>query len=73
MKYLKPHRPGEVPVVELTRRNLVALLEKLDDPKSARTLVDRTDRIAVRAVEDVEHYADRAPGEVYMPSSGRRY
>lgn len=59
-------------VLELTRRNLQALLDKLDDPISARTLT-KTDEggfIIVRAVEDDEHYSDRAPGAVYMPSTG---
>ena len=31
---------GEIPVLELTRRNLETLLAKLDDPLSARTLLD---------------------------------
>lgn len=38
-------------VVELTRRNLLALLAKLDDPLSARALIDRDDKILVRAIE----------------------
>ena len=61
-----------VPVVELTRRNLETLLAKLDDPLSQRTLVDPDDSIAVRAVENDDHYKaqDREPGVVYMPSSG---
>lgn len=66
MKYLD----DGFPTVELTRRNLRALLDKLDDPLSSRTLIDPDRRVAVRAVEDAEHYADRAPGAVYMPSSG---
>lgn len=68
MKYVEGATP--IPVLELTRRNLTALLDKLDDPASARTLIDPDRKLAVRAVEDVEHYADRAPGEVYMPSTG---
>lgn len=60
--------------LELTRRNLQALLDKLDDPHSARTLgktgEDLKSYIFVKAVEDSEHYSDRAPGEVYMPSTG---
>jgi hypothetical protein len=59
-----------MPVLELTRRNLTTLLAKLDNPASARTLIAPEGTIAVRAVEDAEHYADRAPGEVYMPTSG---
>lgn len=38
-------------VIELTRRNLQALPAKLDDPLSARALVDPDDKILVRAVE----------------------
>ena len=69
MKYLD-NSVWKVPVVELTRRNLETLLLKLDDPVSNRTLIDGERRIAVKAVEDAEHYSDRAPGEVFMPSTG---
>jgi hypothetical protein len=58
-----------VPVVELTRHNLTVLLAKLDDPRSARMIVDPDHMIAVRAVEDVEHYTDRPAGPMFMPSS----
>lgn len=66
---------GTVVEIELTRRNLAALLMKLDDPLSARTLSKTAEEgpsvfVMVKAVEDAEHYSDRAPGEVYMPSSG---
>lgn len=114
-------------VIELTRRNLQALLAKLDDPLSARALVDPDEKILVRAVEsasdrgdsiaraalaaegmveltrdelqtlvagldnptpgdtdmpasqgaivvravdDVAHYRDRAPGAIWMPTRG---
>lgn len=71
MKYLHDNDP---PVLELSRRNLLALLDKLDDPLSARTLgspgLPGEPMIFVKAVEDAEHYSDRAPGEVYMPSTG---
>lgn len=60
---------GDPPVVELTRRNLRALLDKLDDPASERTLIEGAGRVAVRAVEDDEHYRDRWPGVVYMPTA----
>jgi hypothetical protein len=46
---------GRVVRVELTRRNLLTLLVKLDDPSSAHTL--EMDGVRVKAVEDVEHYA----------------
>ncbi|MBO0676743.1 hypothetical protein JRC04_04625 [Mycolicibacterium sp. S2-37] len=49
-------------LVELTRRNLLTLLNKLDDPNSLRTLIDGEDLVAVRAVEDIEHYSDRPAG-----------
>lgn len=68
MKYTSEPNAFGVPTVELTRRNLTALLDKLDDPLSNRMLIN--DGIAVAAVEDEEHYADRAPGVVYMPSTG---
>lgn len=76
MKYIPhdeiPEIEFELPVVELTRRNLEALLAKLDDPLSHRTLVDPANHIAVRAVEDSDHYKTRRPGEVHMPASGTR-
>lgn len=50
--------------VELTRRNLTVLLRKLDDPRSVRTILK--DGVAVRAVEDEEHYADREPGPMLV-------
>lgn len=64
---------GDYPVVELTRRNLTSLLAKLDDPLSNRAIIDGERRVMVRAVEDAEHYSDREPGEVYMPTSGEYY
>lgn len=68
MKYIHDSDP---PVLELSRRNINTLLAKLNDPFSARMLGSpgRIDEphIMVKAVEDSEHYSDRAPGEVYMP------
>lgn len=63
MKYIE----GGPPTVELTRRNLLSLLAKLDGHPvgSTCTLIDPDNRIAVKAVEDSEHYADRAPGPVH--------
>ncbi len=58
--------------IELTRRNLETLLAKLDDPLSACTLGKAGEDggyALVKAVEDAEHYTDRPPGDVYMPSS----
>lgn len=82
MKYVSmtdPSNPTSFPMIELTRRNLEILLEKLDDPASARTIFkDDPDLpypwngFAVRAVENDEHYAaeDREPGTMYMPTTG---
>jgi hypothetical protein len=81
VKYLEDD--GDFPVLELTRRNLTALLAKLDGhpPGSARSLIDPDRRIMVRAVEDAAHYADRPPGPVHedtaavtkkMVAGGRR-
>lgn len=53
---------GELPILELTRRNLTVLLAKLDDPHSLRSIIDPDNQIMVRAVEDADHYANRAPG-----------
>lgn len=71
MRYLHDVDP---PVLEMTRRNLMALLAKLDDPSSARTLMSPGKPgepvIVVTSVEDAVHYADRHAGEVFMPSAG---
>lgn len=69
MKYRHDETP---PVLELSRRNLNTLRDKLNDPASARTLITpgRMDEpfMIVMAVEDDHHYSDRPPGEVAMPS-----
>ena len=66
MKYIA--NPGREPFVtiELTRRNLLVLLAKLDGnpPNSACTIFDSKGRVAVKAVEDAEHYSDREPGRM---------
>lgn len=53
--------------VELTRRNLKALLAKLDGnpPGSACTLVDQSGTFYVKSVEDSEHYGARQPGALH--------
>lgn len=63
MKYID----GSMPTVELTRRNLTALLSKLDGnpPGSFCTIIDPDYRVAVKAVEDAEHYSERAPGDMH--------
>ena len=55
---------GIVYGVELTRRNLVVLLSKLDRSDSAKTLMTGGS-FFVRAVEDDAHYADRTPGPMH--------
>lgn len=58
-------------VVELSRTNLLTLLAKLDgNPvNSACTLMkpagDTGEVWLIKAVEDVEHYADRPRGEMH--------
>ena len=47
MKYIEQGR-----IVELTARNVTALLAKLDDPFSARTLVSPDGQMMVRSVAD---------------------
>jgi hypothetical protein len=70
MKFIEGHET-RLHVLELTRRNLETLLAKLDDPNSARTLVDGARWVIVKAVENEEHYDDhRPPGDVYMPTTG---
>lgn len=69
MRYL-PASGGAAPILELSRHNLLVLLAKLDDPASKRMLIAPTEDIAVVAVENPAHYADRDPGLVKMPTSG---
>lgn len=70
MKYIPPAPGSKMPCIELTRRNLNILLEKLDDDASHKTIVDGDWKIMVTAVEDEAHYGDRIPGEMYMPTKG---
>lgn len=56
--------------VVVSRRNVLALLHKLDMEGSARTLVkdDPTGRLILQVEDDQEHYATRpegAPGEMH--------
>ena len=55
---------GAVYGVELTRRNLLILLSKLDRSDSAKTIMTGGS-FFVRAVEDDAHYADRTPGPMH--------
>lgn len=76
MKFLSNIGPVIPARLELTRRNLETLLAKLDDPNSRRTLIKWEDpedgdaHIEVVAVENEAHYSERAPGAVFMPSTG---
>lgn len=67
MKYVRTSEHG-IPMVELTRHNLMSLLAKLDGnpPGSKCTIVDPEDNIAVKAVEDIEHYRARPPGQMHL-------
>ena len=58
---------GIVYGVELTRRNLLILLSKLDRSDSAKTIMTimTGGSFFVRAVEDDAHYADRTPGPMH--------
>lgn len=78
MKYVEAAKSEmALPTIELTRRNLEILLEKLDDPGSRRMIYKegpeyRDGGFCVKAVENSEHYAAeaRSAGTMYMPTSG---
>lgn len=72
MRFIEP-APGGIPIVELSRRNLLSLLHKLDDEASNRTLIDGDGKVMVHAVPDLAHYSDRPAGTMYMPSEDRYY
>lgn len=56
--------------VELTTRNVTTLLDKLDDPESARALGSSCGRIIVRAIEDTERTStDTSEGVVTVTRS----
>ena len=69
------HDHGAVAEVTLSRRNLLALLHKLEMPGSARTLMTDYDCpdgwvLAVRSEPDDEHYGQRlAPPGPLHPAS----
>jgi hypothetical protein len=66
---------GVVVGVELTRRNLEALLAKLDGypANSACTLFSpgAGPSIYVKAVENAEHYSDRRPGALHEDTEAK--
>ncbi len=62
---------GSFPIVVINREQLENLVLALDDPDAEKTVWYENYPIKVRAVEDEAHYADRPPGEMLLPSSGR--
>ena len=54
---------GKIVSVVLSRRNLRALLIKLDTPESACAIYK--DYVYLRAEEDADHYIDREPGPMH--------
>lgn len=82
MKFTE-NEPGKVFgatfTLELSRRNLNALLGKLNfnmtrdsnQTPSGCTIVDPDCRIAVTAVENEEHYSDRPPGLMLDNETGK--
>lgn len=63
---------GDAVTVTLSRRNLLALLHKLDMPESARTIYTFTrggQLTVVAAEDDAEHYASREPGGEMHPKT----
>lgn len=64
MKFIKASSVGALHTLELTERNCRVLLAKLQDPNSARTLIDPDLNIYVKIVPDEEHYSDRPAGEM---------
>jgi len=58
---------GNAISVTLSERNLRTLLAKLDEPRSYRTLMRRTESgilLWVTAERDKQHYEERIPGDV---------
>jgi hypothetical protein len=49
--------------VVLSKRNLLALLSKLEMPGSAQTI--EMEGVYVSSEPDAEHYGDRVPGEMH--------
>ena len=66
---------GHRPVVHITlsRRNLIALLEKLDQPDSARTLLKDLPQanLILTSEEDEVHYQDAPSGDVHPATEAR--
>ena len=49
-------------IIILSRRNLLALLHKLDKPGSSRTLIAPHRAFVITVEEDAQHYANREAG-----------
>lgn len=82
MKVTKFNGEGRVATIELTRRNLLVLLKKLDHVANggesrceiiSPMFGDVIGVIAVKAVEDDEHYVDRDPGPMLDNETGVTY
>lgn len=56
--------------LELTNRNITSLLDKLDDPESARAIGSPCGRVTVRAVEDSDRTSTDTSGGVVTVSRG---
>lgn len=79
---MKVIRAGQQVVgVELTRRNLRALLNKLDfnqglppeDPRRRSDVMIAQDAVFIKGVEDDDHYGDREAGEMVDNETGELY
>lgn len=57
--------------VELTRRNLMTLLAKLDGHPAGSACTISKDGFEVKAVENAEHYSDRRPGEIHPDTAAK--
>ncbi len=58
MKYISAENGR--PVIELTRRNISALLAKISDPLSSRSLIDGQGRILVSEIVEQDRTDDQA-------------
>lgn len=58
--------PNDAPVqVVLSRRNILALLAKLDGHPAGSSLSISKGRTMITAQEDAEHYGNRTPGPMH--------
>lgn len=70
LEFLLVGKPGRLDVVvTLSRRNLRALLVKIADPDSMKTITREIGpgvRLVLRGESDEMHYADRPPGQMTL-------